>query len=151
MARKNSLRLPYYDYRQGWFLVTVVTHRRRSTLGQLRAEELEPSHLGSVVAEAWAFTLSGKPQIIDRAFQLMPNHFHGVVVLQGNSGTLGNLVNPLKGRATREARAAGALAAEERLWHRGYHARWLSDEDAVRRAVSYVENNPKRRSPKRGT
>ncbi|MCB9520739.1 MAG: transposase [Myxococcales bacterium] len=145
MARKNSLRLPYYEYREGWFLVTVNTHRRRPTLGRLRAGELEPSRLGDHAAEAWAFTLSGRPLIVERAFQLMPNHFHGVVGLQGDAGTLGQFVNTLKGRATRNARAAGALATLESLWHRGYHARWLPDEGAVRRAVAYVENNPKRR------
>ena len=144
MARKNSLRLPYYDYREGWFLVTVNTHLRSPTLGRLRAEQLEPSRLGDFVAEAWAFTLSGKPQIVERAFQLMPNHFHGVIGLQGDSGTLGQLINTLKGRATRESRAAGALGTTEKLWHRGYHARWLPDEGAVRRAAAYVENNPKR-------
>ena len=150
MTRKNALRLPYYDYRRGWFLITVITHRRRPTLGKLRADALEPSRLGRFVAEAWTFTLSGKPQLIERAFQLMPNHFHGVVGLQGNAVTLGQFVNTMKGRATRGARAAGALAATERLFHRGYHARWLPNPYAVRCAVTYVENNPKRRKPTRG-
>lgn len=142
MRRKNSLRLPYYDYRSGWFFVTVITHRRRDLLGRIEQGSLLPSALGDHALEAWSCTQEHRSTLEVPAFQLMPDHLHGVLGLDGRSGTLGNIVGSFKSRATRLARAAGTLEPSEKLWQRGYNARWLPDDAAVQRAVAYARNNP---------
>lgn len=142
MRRKNSLRLPYYDCRSGWFLVTVLTRRRRHLLGCIEHDLLIPSPLGDHALEAWSCTQEHRPRLEVPAFQLMPDHLHGVLGLDGRSGTLGTIIGSFKSRATRLARGAGTLERSEELWHRGYHARWLPDDEAVGRAATYVRSNP---------
>lgn len=143
MPRKNSLRSPFCDYRTGAFLITVVTHRRRRVLGTLRAGHVAASSLGQHAREAWECVLSHRPGVVARAFQLMPSHWHAVVELDGSSTTLGCLVGSVKSRATRQARDSGLVEPSQPFWHRGYDARRLPDEAAVRRAIAYVQNNPR--------
>ena len=86
MPRKNSIRLPFVDYRVGWFLVTTNAHRSSEIFGRVVAGRFEPSALGELIVASWRFTLEGKPNVEVRAFQVMPNHLHAVVGLDGASG-----------------------------------------------------------------
>ncbi len=143
MRRKNSLRLPWYDYRSGCFLVTVISHRRMASLATLQGASVVPSDLGLHLVEAWECIQKSRPGVVTHAFQMMPDHWHAVVQLDGESGTLGDLVGSVKSRAARRARECGVLGKRQKLWHRGYHARWLPDSRAVRCAAVYVWNNPR--------
>jgi REP element-mobilizing transposase RayT len=134
--------LPFCDYRTGAFLITVIAHRRRRVLGTLRAGHVAPTPLGQHTCEAWECVLSHRPRVLVHAFQLMPNHWHAVIALDGSSTTLGSIIGSVKSRATRRARDSSLLDTEQPLWQRGYDARRLADDNAVRRATAYVENNP---------
>ena len=75
------------------------------------------------------------------AWVLMPDHWHGLVVL-GEQDDLRSLLGRFK--------AVSARAVEERfrvngcLWSRGFHDRALRDDEGVRTAARYLVANPVR-------
>jgi putative transposase len=142
MKRKNSLRLPYVDYTRGWFLITVNSAKRMHTFGTVTDARFSALARGEHIEDSWLRVFERNDGIEVAAFQLMPNHLHGVVGLNGEVGTLGDLVGVFKSRVSREVRLAGLLKEKERVWHRGYHARRLRTEESVQRAAAYVARNP---------
>jgi REP element-mobilizing transposase RayT len=86
LHHRKSIRLRGYDYTQaGAYFITLVTYQRKCLLGEWVSEEIKPSILGNLVISEW--------KRIERRFLtveldewvIMPNHFHGIIVLSVNS------------------------------------------------------------------
>jgi len=80
---RRSIRLPGYDYSQAEaYFVTLVTHERLSLFGEIVGEDMRLNGLGQIVQEEWCRTPTIRPEIELDAFQVMPNHIHGILVIQ---------------------------------------------------------------------
>jgi REP element-mobilizing transposase RayT len=85
-------------------------------------------------------------------FVVMPNHLHGIVVVEeGRAGmkpapTLGTIIGAFKSITTHEyidsVRKSAWKAFDRRLWQRNYYEHIIRDDDELRRARQYIENNP---------
>lgn len=85
---RHSLRLSGYDYgRPGAYFVTVCTQGRECLFGDVVDGEMVLSTFGQIVAEEWARTPKIRREIELDAFQVMPNHIHGIVVITGASNS----------------------------------------------------------------
>ncbi len=82
---RRSLRLPDYDYsRPGAYFVTMVTFQREHLFGEIKDGEMHKNVAGKIVWEIWQSLPSRYPNIsLDEAV-VMPNHFHGIVVIEEN-------------------------------------------------------------------
>jgi REP element-mobilizing transposase RayT len=79
---RRSIRLKGYDYSlAGAYFVTVCVHRGRCLLGEIRDGEMHLNGLGEIAAAAWDDLPNHYPHVVLGAFVVMPNHVHGVVVL----------------------------------------------------------------------
>ncbi len=86
--RRNSLRLKGYGYSQpGAYFVTAVTHRRACLFGEVVNGEMELNELGTIVHWEWERLASQFKFIALGASVVMPNHFHGIVILQDVGAT----------------------------------------------------------------
>jgi len=89
----KSLRLERYDYSsEGSYFVTGVTRNRECVLGEVRENLTVLSAIGEVVLRCWLELPSVFPNVSLDEFQIMPDHFHGIVVLWKNRG---NLINQI--------------------------------------------------------
>jgi REP element-mobilizing transposase RayT len=81
---RRSIRLQGYDYSQnGAYVVTICTQDRVSLFGEITEAEMVLNNAGKMV-ERWWLELAHKfPQIELDAHVVMPNHFHGIVVIVG--------------------------------------------------------------------
>jgi len=59
--------------------VTVCTHGRECTLGDIVDGKMALSPMGKIVEACWREIPGHFPQVRTRAFQLMPNHAHGIL------------------------------------------------------------------------
>ncbi|HXF49220.1 MAG TPA: transposase [Verrucomicrobiae bacterium] len=80
---RKSIRLPEYDYSgEGAYFVTICTQNRECLFGNIRNGKMELSAIGRVVRDCWKEI----PKHFDHArvkdFVVMPNHLHGIVVLE---------------------------------------------------------------------
>jgi putative transposase len=87
---RQSLRLAGYDYAQaGAYFITVCAVDRACLFGDISAGALRASDAGLMVARWWNALPSRFPSVeIDQSV-LMPNHWHGILVLGAGDGALG--------------------------------------------------------------
>ncbi len=83
---RKSVRLPEYDYSQpGAYFVTLVTKNRELLFGKIESGEIIINQFGLIVASYWQKLSSYFPIQIDK-FVVMPNHFHGIILIMNCKG-----------------------------------------------------------------
>ena len=92
---------------------------------------MQPNELGKLVELCWSEIPQHYSHVELGAFQIMPNHFHGLIriVRPGGKG-LGEVVNVFKGAVTREARRS--VLSGFRLFLMRY---WMPPEPVVSRRI----------------
>jgi REP element-mobilizing transposase RayT len=84
---RRSIRLQGYDYSQaGAYYVTVVTQLRECSFGEIINGEMQSNDAGKMIRAVWESMPQRFPTIELGAFIVMPNHFHGIVVVHENVG-----------------------------------------------------------------
>ena len=85
---RQSIRLSGYDYaRAGTYFVTICVAGRKQILGQIRNGAAVLSEAGHLVLDAWEQLPLHYPHVRLDEFVVMPNHVHGIVMLDGGGGT----------------------------------------------------------------
>lgn len=80
---RRSLRLKGYDYSQpGAYFVTLVAHARLCVFGEVQDETMCLSRAGQIVKIMWELLPNYFPIRLDE-WIIMPNHFHGIIVIEG--------------------------------------------------------------------
>lgn len=87
--RRRSIRLKGLDYAAaGGYYVTIVAQWRESFFGEIRNAELIPNDAGNMINKIWLSLSERFPKIEVDTFQLMPNHFHGILMVHDVGATL---------------------------------------------------------------
>ena len=81
---RKSIRLRGYDYnRAGVYFVTICAHNRAILFGNIAKGQVNLNAAGQMISRWWN-KLSQKYTVVNLdAFIVMPNHFHGIVILVG--------------------------------------------------------------------
>ncbi|MFW6096429.1 MAG: transposase [Chloroflexota bacterium] len=80
--RRRSIRLKNYDYRNpGAYFITVCVQGGACRLGKIFDGQMELNWRGHLVAGAWLWLAERYPYVDLDAWQVMPNHLHGILVL----------------------------------------------------------------------
>jgi REP element-mobilizing transposase RayT len=81
--RRRSIRLKGYDYTQpGAYFVTVCTQDRACLFGEVMHGEMRLNDAGRMVERWWGELNRKFPHIRTDAFAVMPNHIHGIIVIE---------------------------------------------------------------------
>jgi putative transposase len=97
---RRSIRLPGHDYAgNGLYFVTLCTHERQYLFGEIIDGAMQLNAHGQIVADEWLKSASIRAEITLDAWVVMPNHFHGIVLITPTHQTDPNSpidnVNPL--------------------------------------------------------
>ncbi|WP_019868283.1 REP-associated tyrosine transposase [Methylovulum miyakonense] len=114
------------------YLVTTTTLERQPFFADFRA------------AQSAAQAFEDKAVLADAkllAWVLMPDHFHGLLQLDGKT-SLQNIMNRLKSASAR--RANQVMQREGPLWSRAYHDHALRQEEDLLETARYIVANPMR-------
>ena len=97
--QRRSIRLKDYDYSQaGAYFVTMCTYNKECILGKVVNGEMVLNEYGNVVEEEWLRTTEIRPNVELDEFIIMPNHIHGIVVI--NESDVGATCRSPKGEGT---------------------------------------------------
>ena len=78
---RRSIRLKGYDYSQsGMYFVTLCVENRQSIFGEILNNEMQLNANGQIAYNEWYKLPERFPNIFLDAFQIMPNHVHGIIV-----------------------------------------------------------------------
>lgn len=84
MRHRRSIRLRDYDYTQcGAYFVTICAHERHGIFGRVIDGEMICNEWGHIVHEEWNQTAILRPYVELDAFVVMPNHVHGIILIDG--------------------------------------------------------------------
>jgi putative transposase len=80
--RRRSIRLKGYDYsKAGAYFITICVHGGKSLFGEIVGDEMILNDLGKIAYEQWAKLSERFKNMELDVFQIMPNHMHGIIVL----------------------------------------------------------------------
>lgn len=161
---RKSCRLRGYDYAaNGAYFVTLCTHGRECLFGEIGDGGMVLNDAGLMVAGWWANVVVHFPNVVLDEYIIMPNHFHGIVLLNPvgagsprpmltntNQGgetpplrmpTLGQVVGYFKYQATKQINIMRDNPGVP-VWQRNYHERIIRSEAELHAIREYIQNNP---------
>lgn len=105
-SMSQKLRMDGRDYaRPGWYFITLGADYHQHYFGRIEGCEMKPNVLGRLVERCWREIPQHYGHIELGAWQLMPNHFHGLIrIVRPDGKGLGEVINMFKGSVTREWR-----------------------------------------------
>lgn len=82
---RRSIRLRGYDYSNaGAYFITIVAWQREMLFGDIVDGDVKLNRYGQIVQKAWFDLPHHYLHVELGAFIVMPNHVHGIIVLNDN-------------------------------------------------------------------
>jgi len=83
---RRSIRLKGYDYSQaGLYFITICCQNRICRFGEIENGEMILNDFGKIAHDEWLKLPERYPKMFVDVFQIMPNHFHGIIVLENDA------------------------------------------------------------------
>ncbi|HEY5648666.1 MAG TPA: transposase [Nitrospiria bacterium] len=168
---RRSIRLAAYDYsKAGAYYLTLCSQDRECLFGSVIRGEMDLNDAGRMVKRLW-LDLNAKFENVETdTYVIMPNHFHGVIILndsrgrrgescirphQGDhkdrpygtfAGTLGRVIQAFKSITTygyiQGVKKGNWPPFSRRLWQRNYYEHIIRNEAELGEIRKYIEENP---------
>lgn len=88
---RKQIRLRGYDYSQdGYYFVTICTKNMVNRFGEIRNGVMGLNKIGCMVAKYWQEIPDHFSNVILGEWVVMPNHVHGIVVIEGDDNVVGD-------------------------------------------------------------
>jgi len=158
--QRHSLRIKNYNYSlPGAYFITICTYHKENILGYLIDGKMELNVLGKITARERLRTFQIRKNIQLDKYMVMPNHFHGIIILTDNSKgvlqyaptnkfrspsqAIGSIVRGFKSAVTRGIKRLDYPFFYS-VWQRNYYEHIIRNERELNRIREYVQNNPLR-------
>ena len=155
--RIESTRLKNWDYSTPWwYYVIICTQNFIFWFGELKNDKMSLNDIGKIVEEEWLKTKKIRKKVDLGYYVIMPNHFHGIVIVKGpeniNSvethrnaslrtvqNNLSDIIRGFKGSVTKRIRKLGY---QNFYWQPRFYDHIIRNETDLRRIRTYIQNNP---------
>lgn len=152
MKQRKRNRLKYYDYSQaGWYFVTVCTQNHNHHFGEVKNEKMIFNEIGKIVKKYWNNIPSHFPNIILDEFIIMPNHIHGIIIIDPENNVRvenfrpqhkTDLSNVIKGFKIGVTKWCNTNNFTNFKWQRSFHDRIIRNEKELFNIRNYIKQNP---------
>jgi len=158
LPRRESIRLPHYDYTEvGAYFVTVCADKRRALFAKIIDDTIIEKEFGSVIRACWMAIPEHFPYVSLDAFVIMPNHIHGILVIYEQPsvgaqhaapanqsvapGSLGAIIRSFKSASTKHINELRKSPSNP-IWQRNYYEHVIRNDDELDRIRQYIIYNP---------
>lgn len=87
--KRKHLRLKYYDYSDtGYYFVTICTRDKLNLFGEIIDGKMQLNEWGRIVHQCWTGIPCHFEDVLLDYFIIMPNHIHGIVVIENCRGLM---------------------------------------------------------------
>ncbi|HOO14890.1 MAG TPA: hypothetical protein PKU90_02960 [Candidatus Paceibacterota bacterium] len=157
---RRSIRLQGYDYSQpGIYFITLCTQNRECLFGEILNGEMRLNEFGKIAHQCWLEMPHHFPHIQLDEFVVMPDHIHGIIVLNNIVGakkfsplqnitpfrspskTIGSIIRGFKIGVTKGFRQNTDIYV---VWQRNYYEHIIRNEVELNRIRQYIIDNPKK-------
>jgi REP-associated tyrosine transposase len=161
---RRSIRLKGYDYTQpGGYFITLVTYKRECLFGEIINGEMKLSDSGHIASACWKDIPNHFPNVELGTFVIMPNHVHGIIILNNGVdaqasarrgtidrapteqfgkpvvGSIPTIIRTFKAAVTRRI---GHELKTTGIWQRNYYEHIIRDDKESDRIHRYIVSNP---------
>lgn len=161
---RRSIRLQGYDYSQnGAYFLTSCIQNRAYLLGEVVEDTINLNAAGQMIEKWWQEMGKRFPSLEIDEYVVMPNHFHGIVVITttdphiypnsagAHAGaplqmpSIGKIVQWFKTMTTndyiRGVKENRWQPFQGRLWQRNYYEHVIRNESGLNDIRSYIQSN----------
>jgi len=154
LLRQRKLnRLPRYNYSSsGWYFVTICTKYHEKIFGNIINGKMILNEWGKIVNDQWIWLGNNYRYIYLDYYVIMPNHFHGIIVISQNVGngrdrslrnklktkSLSELVGAFKTRSSKFIHRGGLNRFQ---WQKSFYDHIIRDEKSLNNIRSYIRFN----------
>ena len=152
--RLESMRLKKWDYpSEGMYFITICTKDRACSLSKVVNDELQETETSKICVKCWQDLSVIYPDCILDAFVVMPNHVHGIIMIEAAMTVFRNkqrrnmLISKMIGRFKMQTAKQINQYQNTRgqsFWQKNYYDRVIRNELELNRIREYIENNPAR-------
>ena len=145
LPQRRSPRLKQYDYSSpGAYFVTICVKHRRMMFGEIVEDSMCLNPMGEATQYIWESLPERFPGTTLDLYVVMPNHFHGIVIMNDSiitnrKYTLGQIIRTFKALTSYYLHAAGSY---EFGWQQKYWDSILRNEKQLDHVRQYILNNP---------
>jgi putative transposase len=159
---RRSTRLPKFDYTQnGAYFITICTHKKQNLFGEIVDGEVRLDECGQIVVSEWLKTEEIRREIILDEYIVMPNHFHGIIMIQRNcrgtlqraptfeqfgqptSDSIPSIIRGFKSTITRQINEI-RRTPHMPIWQSNYYEHVIRDETELDSIREYIQFNPQK-------
>jgi putative transposase len=157
--QRRSIRLKGYDYSQpGAYFVTICAHNNESIFGHVINGNMHLNEFGKIVEKEWLKTFDMRKILKLDIYVIMPNHFHGIIIIADGRGTLQRartgekfgkpvsnsiptIIRLFKSATTKQINQIRQTTGME-LWQHNYYEHIIRNENELNQVLEYIINNP---------
>ena len=154
MLERKRTRLKEFDYSSSnYYFITICTQNKTSLFGNVNNETLLLNGIGEIVKKCWLEIKEHFTNIDLDEFVIMPNHFHGIIIIDGIVGlrspqpdaitkqfSLSQIVAYFKYQSTRKVNEQRP-AANGKVWQRSFYDRIIRNEKELYMIRNYIRYN----------
>jgi len=168
---RKPTRYKDYDYSlPGYYFITICSHEMKHLFGCVNNCKMIPNDSGAIINNCWNEIPNHFKDVESDYYQLMPNHFHGIVIINSpienagdglpifkdNSQFVGNanfafptdrtkmilskVVQQFKRQVTIEIKTKNKL--NEPVWQKSFYDHVIRNEKELYEIRKYIEQNP---------
>ena len=136
-SRKNP-RLRHFDYSSPhYYFVTICTWEKRC----LFWNSGELNQYGHIAKQGFEEMTAHFPGVEVDKYVVMPNHVHGILILNGHTSNLSTVVGLYKSYVTKQVHS---LDSDCRVWQTSFYDHVIRNQKDYARIWLYIEGNPAR-------
>ena len=155
IPNRQSNRLKGYDYSQiGIYFVTICCYDGASRFGNIVHDEMVLNEYGHIAFNEWLLLSIRYPNCEFDVFQIMPNHLHGIIVINDvdlcraeaspASKMLSNIVGAYKSIVANICLGIYKIKGQRmgQFWQRNYHDHIICNDLSYKKIIEYIMSNP---------
>jgi REP element-mobilizing transposase RayT len=167
--RIESSRLKEWNYsKPWWYYVTINTKNQFEYFGNVENGKMVLNPIGMLIEEEWLKTKEIRSNVDLDYYVVMPNHFHGIIVLEEKNNvettgsvvlknnlfsetthrvvsttlkpnSLGSIIGQFKSTCSKKIHKLGKIKFS---WQNGFYDRIIRNEKELFQIRKYIEQNP---------
>ena len=147
LPQRKLHRLKTWDYSDpGYYYVTICTKNKKKLLSNIHQNGHDahsiPTPLGQTVLDCWNRIEITYPHVKLDYTCLMPNHLHGIIILENKTICLSDIIRTFKSVTTRAYNQLVADADKNTLWQSSFYDEIIRNEAMLFEVRKYIHGNP---------
>lgn len=122
LFKRKTLRLKNFDYStSGYYFVTICTRKRIPFFGKIINNNIILNEIGNIVKQQWLWLEKNFKYVKLDEWTIMPNHLHGIVIINNYVGNGRDRSLPIKIKPLPELIGAFKTTSSKLIHQLGYN------------------------------